>query len=196
MKFSKKVNKFSRDARKAIGKKNEKYVVVILVAIILSVGLANTNINLQSIFNPVPTSTTTIYEYVTETITVTTPTTTTTTIVSEPEFRFKAEWIWEPAMGTEKPSWIIIELHENNPAALYCDGVYMFSSSTWYYPSGSYHFQTTTSYRVYIVDSSGYNFQLDYETYQAVTPGYTGMSWELTNSGTGWGHLIFEWVEI
>jgi len=196
MKFSKKVNKFSRDARKAIGKKNEKYIVVILVAIILSVGLANTNINLQSIFNPVPTSTTIIYEYVTETITVTTPTTTTTTIVPEPEFRFKAEWIWEPAMGTTKPTWIIIELYHDDPLGSYCDGVYMFTSSTWYFPSGSFHFEIGNNYRVSVQDNAGYNFQLDYMDYQVVAPGYVGMSWELTNSGTGWGHLIFEWVEI
>ena len=132
----------------------------------------------------------------TQTTTTTQTTTSPTTTVTTPpdEFTFKASWTWTPAMGTTKPSWLLVELYQDDPLGDYCDGVYMFSSGVWYNAVGTFHFQVGENYRISVGDNVGYDFQLDFADYQVVSPAYVGMQWNLCNSGVYWGKLTFEWV--
>lgn len=88
MKFNKKVKKFSNNLYKTIGKKNTKYVALIVIALFVGIGLSNMDISFQNVFNALPGSTTTIYLYETETITVTEP------LPDGTWFKLKVQYTW------------------------------------------------------------------------------------------------------
>lgn len=127
--------------------------------------------------------------------TTTDTTTTTTTTTSPVQFTFKAMWDFVPIMQVDPPGWIRVEL--SSSTGVYRDAAELTSENTWFTSINALtiSFEQGVDYRLSVVASSGWEFQVDFHDYALVTPGYTGHDFDLTvGDWQDWGNLFLEWI--